>query len=164
MDAPTGMAATPPEAPLTESGQAALADEVLRRLASLPVPPGALFTRVAWLIMIGPRGVRTRATLPIDNRRDRPEPAALAGSCDLTAKLMARSSLVSDDETALVVLNRPGTARVSAADRYIFRVLCGAAARRDTIWWTFWVATPHGVRKLGSRSMHHPSPGQEAGP
>ena len=54
MDAPTGMAATPPEAPLTESEQAALADEVLRWLASLPLPPGALFTRIVWLIMIGP--------------------------------------------------------------------------------------------------------------
>ena len=83
---------------------------------------------------------------------------------EMTAMLMARSSLVSDDETALVVLNRPGTARVSAADRYIFRELHGAAARRDTIRWTFWVATPQGVRKLDSRSLHHPSPGQEAGP
>jgi hypothetical protein len=163
MDASTGTPTARPEAPLTESGQAALADEVLRLLASEPFPPGALFTRVAWLIMISPRGVRTRATLPIDGRRDRPEPAELASLCDLIAMLMARSPLVSDDETALVVLRRPGTDRVSAADRYIFRVLRGAAARRDTIRWTFCVATPHGVQKLGSRSVHHPPGRPEAG-
>jgi hypothetical protein len=40
--------------PLTECEQVCLADEVLRRLANLPLPPGALFTRVAWLIMISP--------------------------------------------------------------------------------------------------------------
>jgi hypothetical protein len=149
MDAFTGMPATTPPLPLTESGQVSLADEVLHQLAGLPFPPGTLFTRVAWLIMIGPWGCRTRAVLPIDDRRGRPEPAAIAGLCDLIAMLMKRSPLVRDDEPALVVLHRPGIARVSDADRYILRVLCGAAARRDTICWTFSVATPHGVNPLG---------------
>jgi hypothetical protein len=53
-----------------------------------------------------------------------------------------------DDETALVVLHRPGTASVSDTDQRIFRVLCGAVARRDTAPWAFYVATPHGVHEM----------------
>jgi hypothetical protein len=37
---------------------------------------------------------------------------------------------------------------VSDADRYIFRLLREATARRDTIRWTFYVVTPSGVQKL----------------
>lgn len=144
----TEIPATPPPVPLTESGQALLADEVLHELASLPLPPGAPYTRSAWLILISPRGAMTRAVLPIDNRRDRPEAAEIAGLCGLIAMLIARSGLVSDDETALVVLRRPGTARVTDADRYIFGLLCEAADRRDTIRWVFYVVTPPGVQKL----------------
>ena len=120
--------------------------------AALPIPPRAPYTRGAWLIMISPWGVRNRATLPIDNRRDRPEPAAIVGLCDLIALLIARSGLVTDDETALVVLKRPGTARVSDADRHIFRLLCEATARRDTIRWAFYVVTPPGIQKLGCQA------------
>jgi hypothetical protein len=87
----TEIPATPPPVPLTESGQISLADEVLQRLAGLPIPPGALYTRAAWVIMISPWGVMTRAVLPIDNRRDRPELAAIAGLCDLIALLIARN-------------------------------------------------------------------------
>jgi hypothetical protein len=152
MDDFTEIPATPPPVPLTESGQISLADEVLQRLAGLPIPPGALYTRAAWLILISPWGVMTRAILPIDNRRDRPESVAIAGLCDLIAMLIARNRVVSDDETALVVLRRPGTARVSDADRYIFRLLCEAAARRDTIRWTFYVVTPPGIQKLGCQA------------
>ncbi len=36
---------------------------------------------------------------------------------------------------------------MSAADRYIFRLLCEAASG-DTIRWTFYVLTPPGIQKL----------------
>jgi hypothetical protein len=148
MDDFTEIPVSPSPVPLTESGQASLADEVLRRLAALPIPPGALCTRSAWVIMISPWGVMTRAVLPIDNRRNRPEPVAMAGLCDLIAMFIERSGLATDDQMALVVLHRPGPARVSDADRYIFRLLCEAAARRDTIRWAFYVVTPPGIQKL----------------
>jgi hypothetical protein len=148
MDDFTEIPATPLPVPLTESGQASLADEVLHELASLPLPPGASHARSAWLILISPRGAMTRAVLPIDNRRGRPEAAAIAGLCGIIAMLIARSGVVSDDETALVVLRRPGTARVTDADRYIFGLLREAAARRDTIPWAFYVVTPPGIQKL----------------
>ena len=152
MDDFTETPATPPPVPLTESGQISLADEVLQCLAGLPIPPGALYTRAAWVIMISPWGAMTRAVLPIDNHRGRPESAAIAGLCDCIAMLIARSGLARDDERALVVLRRPGTARVSDADRCIFGLLCEAAARRDTIRWTFYVVTPPGVKKLGRQA------------
>ncbi|HUY45186.1 MAG TPA: hypothetical protein VMV92_05620 [Streptosporangiaceae bacterium] len=63
---------------------------------------------------------------------------------------MERGPLLDDDETALVVLRRPGTASVSDADERIFRVLCGSAARRDTVPWAFYVATPHRAHELGA--------------
>jgi hypothetical protein len=144
--------AAPAPVTLTEAGQISLADEVLQRLAALPIPPGAPCTRSAWVIMISPRGVMTRAVLPIDNRLNRPEPVAMAGLCDFIALLIAHVGLVTDDESALVVLHRPGTARVSDADRYIFGLLCEAAARGDTIPWTFYVVTSPGIHKLGRQA------------
>jgi len=148
MDTLSRTPATSPEPLLTESGQAALRDEVLHRLAGLPFPPGALIKRSLWLITIGPRGPWTRAVIPVDGHRDRPAPGAIAGWCDLIAMFMERGRLLEDDETALVVLRRPGTASVSDADEHIFRVLCGAAARRDTVPWAFYVATPHRAHEL----------------
>jgi hypothetical protein len=128
--------------------QAARRDEVLNRLAGLPFPPGALIKRSLWLITIGPWGSWTRAVIPVGGDHDRPEPGAIAGWCDLIAKLLACGPLLDDDETALVVLHRPGTASVSDTDQRIFRVLCGAVARRDTAPWAFYVATPHGVHEV----------------
>ena len=163
MDDFTEIPVSPPPVPLTESGQASLADEVLRRLATLPIPPGALCTRSAWVIMISPYGVMTRAVLPIDNRRNRPEPVATADLCDLIAMFIDRSGLATDDQMALIVLHRPGPARVSDADRYIFRLLCEAAARRDTIRWAFYVVTPPGIQKLERQAGVVASGSGEAG-
>jgi hypothetical protein len=141
MDTLSRTPATPLEPPLTESGQAALRDEVLHRLARLPFPAGALIKRSLWLITIGPWGSWTRAVVPVDGNRDQPEPEAIAGWCDLIATFMERGALLDDDDTALIVLRRPGTASVSDADERIFRVLRGAVACRDTVPWAFYVAT-----------------------
>ena len=101
--------------------------------------------------------------LPIDNRRHRPEPVAIADLCDFIALLIDRSGLASDDDMALVVLRRPGPARVSDADRYIFRLLCEAAARRDTIRWAFYVVTPPGIQKLERQAgSSHQDQGRQA--
>ena len=101
--------------------------------------------------------------LPIDNRRHRPEPVAIADLCDFIGLLIDRSGLASDDDMALVVLRRPGPARVSDADRYIFRLLCEAAARRDTIRWAFYVVTPPGIQKLERQAGIIASGSGEAG-
>jgi hypothetical protein len=163
MDDFTKMPAGPSPVPLTESGPASLADEVLQQLAGLPIPPGALCTRSVRVIMISPWRVMTRAVLPIDNRRNRPEPVAIADLCDFIGLLIDRSGLASDDDMALVVLRRPGPARVSDADRYIFRLLCEAAGRRDTIRWAFYVVTPPGIQKLERQAGIIASGSGEAG-
>ena len=83
----------------------------------------------------------------MNNRLDRPESAVITELSDLIAILITRRCLINDDEAALVVLRRPGTARVSDADRYIFRLLCEAATG-DAIRWAFYVVTPPGIQKL----------------
>jgi hypothetical protein len=150
MDTLSRTPATPPELPLTESGQAALRDAVVHQLADLPFFAGAPITRSLWLIIIGPWGSRTRAVIPVDGKLGRPEPEAIAGWCDVIAMCIERGRLLDDDETALVVLHRPGPAAVSDADEYIFRVLSEAAGRRDTVRWAFYVATPHGACEPGA--------------
>jgi hypothetical protein len=150
MDTPSRTPATPPEPPLSKTLQAARRDEVLNLLAGLPFPPGALIKHSLWLIIIGPWGSWTRAVIPVGGDHDLAEPGAIAGWCDLIAVLMACGPLLDGDETALVVLRRPGTASVSDTDERIFRVLGGAVARRDTAPWAFYVATPHGVHEMAA--------------
>jgi hypothetical protein len=140
-----------PEPSLTESGQAALRNEALRRLGTLPFPPGARFSRSLWLMFLSPRGIQSRATLPVDNRFDLPEQENIEGLCDLLASLMEHSA---DAERAVVALRRPGTAEISQADKYIFRVLSEAAASRETVPWTFHVTAPDNVRQVTRISPH----------
>jgi hypothetical protein len=145
MDTLSNPMGTEPEPPLTEAGQAALRDYVLRRLGTMPFQPGALISRSLWLILICQWGVQTRATLPIDDELGRPEPDNIAGWCDLLARFIDHPM---DDETALVALRRPGPAKISDADRYIFRVMCEAAAGRQTMPWAFYVTGLDGVQEL----------------
>jgi hypothetical protein len=137
--------ATEPEPPLTEAGQAALQDELLRRLGTMPFPPGALISRSLWLILICPWGFRNPAVLPVDDRLDLPEPDDIARWCDVLAHFMDHPR---DDETALVVLRRPGAAKISDADKYIFRVMCEATAGLQTMPWAFYATGPDGVQQV----------------
>jgi hypothetical protein len=146
MDTLSNPATTEAEAPLTEAGQAALRDEVLRRLGSMPFSPGAPISRSLWLIFICPWGVQTRAVMPVDDRLDLPEPGNCAGLCDLIASIMEHP--MESDETALVVLRRPGPADVSCADKYIFRAICESIADRKPASWAFYVTGPDGVQEV----------------
>ncbi|MGO9188220.1 MAG: hypothetical protein ACLP8X_07115 [Streptosporangiaceae bacterium] len=98
-------------------------DEVLSQIGTMPFPPGMPISRSLWLIFICRWGFRNPAIMPIDDELGRPEPDNIAGLCDLAASLMDHPM---DDETALVVLRRPGSAEISDADNYIFRVMCEA--------------------------------------
>jgi hypothetical protein len=53
-----------------------------------------------------------------------------------------------DDETALVVLRRPESEKISDADKYIFRVMCEATVGLQTMPWAFYVNTPDGVKQV----------------
>src|SRR5260370_28154735 len=52
------------------------------------------------------------------------------------------------DERALVVLRRPGSAEISDADKYVFRVMCEAAAGRKTAPCAFYVTGPERVQEV----------------
>jgi len=145
MDTLSYLIATEPEPPLTEAGQAALRDDVLSRLGTGPFPPGARISRILWLILICRRGFRNPVILPVDDRLDLPEPDDIARWCDLLAHFMDHPR---DDETALVVLQRPGSAKISDADKYIFRVMCEAVVGLQAMPWAFYVTTPDGVQQV----------------
>ncbi len=120
----------------------------------MPFEPGARISRMLWLILICPWGFRNPVILPVDDRLDLPEPDAIAGWCDLLVHFMERPMR---DVTALVVLQRPGPAEISDADRYIFRVMCQAAAGLQTMPWAFYVTGPDGVQQVTEHDADLPS-------
>jgi hypothetical protein len=145
MDTLSNPVATEPEPPLTEAGQAALRDDMLSSLGTMPFLPGALISRSLWLIFICPWGFRNPVVLPVDDRLDLPEPDDIASWCDLLAHFMEHPRR---EETALVVLQRPGPANISDADKYIYRVMREAAAGLQTAPWAFYVTGPDGVQQV----------------
>lgn len=52
---------------------------------------------------------------------------------------------------ALIALHKPGTAGISDAEEYVFHLMSGAAADRDTALWSFYAAGIGGCR---FRLMH----------
>ena len=83
----------------------------------------------------------------------RAEPDDIARWCDLLAHFMDHPR---DDETALVVLRRPESAKISDADKYIFRVMCEAAVGLQTMPWACYVITPDGVQQVTEHNADLP--------
>jgi hypothetical protein len=133
--------------PLSEADQIALRPALLRDLGAIPFEPGALISRILWVMFIGEWGVWTRAVSPIDDRLDMPDEEQITGLCDLIVSLMAPPPC-HDDEKAMIVLRRPGPAEISEADAYIFGLVRQAAVGRETAPWTFHVVTPDGIREV----------------
>lgn len=144
MDTLSNASGTKYELPLSEADQITLRPALLRDLGALPFPPGALISRSLWVIFIGEWGVWTRATLPVDDRLDVPDKENITGLCDLVGSLI-RPPLCHDDEKAMIVLRRPGSASISEADAYIFRLVCQATVGRETAPWTFYLVGPDGI-------------------
>jgi hypothetical protein len=46
----------------------------------------------------------------------------------------------------MIVLRRPGSAKISEADRYIFRLVRQEAVDRETAPWAFYLVGPDGIR------------------
>jgi hypothetical protein len=68
-------------------------------------------------------------------------------------------------ETALVVLQRPGSAKISDADKYIYRVMREAAAGLQTAPWAFYVTGPNGVQQVTEHNADlQPDLGSLTGP
>lgn len=158
MDTFNGISGTRYEPPLSESDQTALRSAFLRDLAAQPFIPGALISRSIWVIFVGRRGVQVRATLPIDDRVDKPDEENITSLCDLAGSLIS-SPLRESDEKAAIVLHRPGPTEISEADTYIFRLMHKACASRKAAPWTFHVVGPGGSREI----MEHQAPPDPAG-
>ena len=135
------------ELPLSEADQTALRPVLLHDLAALPFRPGVLISRSLWVIFIGRWGVWTHATLPVDNRLDMPDKENITGLCDLVGSLI-RQPLCHDNEKAMIVLRRPGSVKISEADRHIFRLVRQASGGRVTASWTFYLVGPDGIREV----------------
>jgi hypothetical protein len=109
--------------------------------------PDDLFTRSLWLVFIGAWGPWTHAVLPVDDRLDLPDQELIADLCDLVGRLMSPSPCHAD-ETAMILLRRPGPMEISEADAYIFRLVRQACAGRETAPWSFHVVGPGGVLEV----------------
>jgi hypothetical protein len=48
----------------------------------------------------------------------------------------------------MIVLRRPGPAKISEADGYIFRLMRQAVASRETAPWAFYLVGPDGMREV----------------
>jgi len=136
----------PDHLPLTDAELAAARQNVPRHLGTHPFLPGAPSSRSLWVVFIGEWGIWTHAMLPIDDRLDMPDRRHVTRLCEIVGMCLAPSSC-HEEEEALVVLRRPGPAVISEADAYIFRLVCEAAAGRDTAPWTFYVTGPDGAKQ-----------------
>jgi hypothetical protein len=162
MDTLSNTSDTSYQLPLSEADQTALRPALLRDLGAMPFKPGALISRMLWVIFIGEWGVWTHAVLPVDDRLDMPDKEGITGLCDLVGSLMS-PPLCHDDEKAMIVLRRPGTADISEADAYIFRLVCQATIGRETGPWTFHVVGPDGIREVTERQASPEAAGCIAG-
>ncbi len=135
---------------LTEAQIAAARLDVPRRLGILPFQAGAARSRSLWVIFLGKRGTWTHAVLPIDDRLDMPDRQDIADLCKRAAVCLTYP-LSHEDEQALVILRRPAPPVISAADAYIFRLVCEAAIARETAPWTFYVTGPDGAKECFRR-------------
>ena len=147
MDTLSNISDTNYQLPLSEAEQATLRAALLHDLGAMPFEPGALISRILWVIFIGEWGAWTHATLPVDDRLDMPDREDITGLCNLVGSLM-RPPPCHDDEQAMIILHRPGPAEISEADAYIFALVRQAAIGRETAPWTFYVVGPDGIREV----------------
>lgn len=146
MDTLSSISVTDYELPLSEVDQAVLRPAILHNLGSLPFEPGALISRSLWVIFIGEWGIWTHATLPVDDRLDIPDEESIGGLCGLIGSLI-----------------RPGPAKISEADAYIFNLVRQAAVGRETAPWSFYVVGPYGIQEITEEAAQGGEDGRQSG-
>jgi hypothetical protein len=142
------------ELPLTEAGLDAARHEVAWTLGDLPFHSGAA-SRSLWVVFLGTAGVWTHAVLPVDNRLDKPDPGHIGHLSEIVGITLEFPLTRGSGEEALVVLRRPAPAAISEADAYVFRLVCEAAAGRETAPWRFYVTGPGGARECFRQTVSH---------
>lgn len=137
--------------PLSEADQTAMRSALLHDLGALPFVPGAVFSRSLWVIFIGRWGAWTHATLPVEDSLVAAD-ESIAGMCDLAGSLIGPPACHAD-EKAMIVLRRAGSAEISEADAYIFRLVRRACVGRETAPWAFYVVGTGGMREVTEREI-----------
>jgi hypothetical protein len=125
--------------------------QVASRIGKLPFDDYEECTRSLWVVIAGDWGVWVRAVIPVDNRLDADDRATLIAKCVEAADLLGEPRCYGI-AIAAVVLRRPAPVKPSRADRQIYRLLTKAAAARDTVPWSFYVAGTDGALPLFTRA------------
>jgi hypothetical protein len=139
----------PPAFPLDPLDISLARMDVARRIGKGPVCPDLEDARSLWVAFAGEWGIWTRAAIPLEDGTGTGDANRIASACDLAAELIgppACYGLV----IAAVVLRRPGPLKPYAADRRIFRLIDKAAATRETVPWSFYIAGPDGFLPLST--------------
>jgi hypothetical protein len=125
--------------------------QVASRIGKLPFDGYEACTRSLWLVFAGDWGVWVRAVIPVGNRLDAEDRATLVAKSAEAADLLGEPECFGV-AIAAVVLRRPSPVKPTPADRQIFRLLTKAAATRDTVPWSFYVAGPDGAMPVLTRA------------
>jgi hypothetical protein len=123
--------------------------QVASRIGKLPFDGYEACTRSLWLVFAGDWGVWVRARSTTDSTRKTGPPLSpsQAEAADLLGEPECFGVAI-----AAVVFRRPSLVKPAPADRKIFRLLTKAAATRDTVPWSFYVAGPDGAMPLLTRA------------
>jgi hypothetical protein len=139
----------PPAFPLDPLDISLARIEMARRIGKGPVSPDLEYARSLWVAFAGEWGIWTRAAIPIEDEIGTGDKNRIARACALAAELISHPECYGC-VIAAIVLRRPGPPKPGAADRRIFRLIASAAAARDTVPWSFYIAGPEDFRPLGS--------------
>jgi hypothetical protein len=139
----------PWEFPLDPLGISLARMDIARRIGRGPVPPELQGTRSLWVAFTGEWGIWARAAIPLGDGSDPGDADRVARACTRAAELIGPPDWYEYD-IAAVVLRRPGPLKPCPADRKIFRLIGKAAAVRETVPWSFYIAGPDGFYPLGT--------------
>jgi hypothetical protein len=119
--------------------------DVLDRVAAI-IDPTARHSRTLWLFFLDAEGGQANLVVPIDDVPERPSADMIGNVCYVAAEAIAQSP---PGTSVVITLSRPGTIRLTDADRHFLRALQHGASTHGTSIRMLCLATPAGVRKLG---------------
>jgi len=120
--------------------------DVLARVAAI-ISEDARALRTLWLFFLDSRGTQSNVVVPIDDLPGLPDEEFAGGICQIVSQVVAESV---PGGTAVVTLSRPGPPVPGEGDLRWAAALRRGAARHETPVRMVCLATPGGVRELGS--------------
>lgn len=126
--------------------------DMARRIGKVPFRQDLQCARSLWVAFAGEWGIWARAAIPLDDGTAVGDPGRDARACARAAELIGSPECYGI-VIAAVVLRRPGPPKPCPADRRIFRLIGKAAAARETVPWSFYIASPEGFGPLGESAI-----------